>query len=697
MDQDSQTQLEVRPNNPDSEEKPEIEIFRKSDAFNSMGVIRDYIFKNFEGIFILLILISVSLINYLIYSKVAFLNFYFLPILTAGYFLGKKTAVLGAFFATLMIWVFVLVDKEKYLVQTGEFDLYFNLIVWGGFLILSAWWIGSLSERFRLELKNNKKLQSDLAREKNLLKISNDELSKHTDNLALQVAERTNELERSHRTIETLKTKVEDTLFSVMDGNVARMMIEGKLRTEKRRISVLFSDLKDFTSYSDSHPPEQVVDELNTYLNKMEKSIIKYFGHIDKYMGDGIMVEFGAPINYQMHSLMAVLAALDMQNGLKALNTDWEMRIGIATGPSVIGLFGSKRKSYSCIGDTANLASRLENICDPGGVFIDEETYTDVKPHILAAQVNNFAGQRSSDEALEKKIKKLEADLEKSPDDLDNLNALGNAFFEMKAATAAIDCFQKVLKLDPDNTKAKLGFADANLKKEEFEKIAIKGKKNRMSVYRVIGLIDNTLNRSKIPEIFYEKYNEIAPKINIPDEVILPIESIDGRVGHGKMVATIACAMADEMELSLEEKENLLIAAFLHDIGNAIIPSELLDNNRKLTPAEYEIFKKHPLESCRLIRRMGYQSESLLEMVAAHHERWNGSGYPKGLKGEEIPLGGRILAVADTFDAMTSKRLYAETWEYKSAIREIEKETQLGLYDPRCLEVLKELFGVEDQ
>jgi adenylate cyclase len=692
INQDSQTQLEVQPENESVE--TEIEILRKSDAFSSMGVLRDYIFKNFEGIFILLILVSVSLINYYIYSKVAFLNFYFLPILTAGYFLGKKTAVLGAFFATLMIWVFVLVDKENYLVQTGEFDLYFNLIVWGGFLILSAWWIGSLSERFRLELKNNKKLQNDLAIEKNLLKVSNEELNKHTDNLALQVAERTNELERSHRTIETLKTKVEDTLFSVMDGNVARMMIEGKLRTEKRRISVLFSDLKDFTSYSDTHPPEQVVDELNTYLNKMEKSIIRYFGHIDKYMGDGIMVEFGAPINYQMHSLMAVLAGLNMQVCLKELNTDWQMRIGIATGPSVIGLFGSKRKSYSCIGDTANLASRLENICDPGGVFIDEETYSDVKPYILAAQVNNFTGQRSSDEAVEKKIKKLEAELAKNPGDIDSLNALGNAYFEMKAASAAIDCYQKVLKLDPDNTKAKVGFADANLKREEFEKIAIKGKKDRMSVYRVIGLIDNALNRSKIPEVFYDKYSEIAPKINIPDEVILPIESIDGRVGHGKMVATIAYAMADVMELSLEEKENLLIAAYLHDIGNAIIPSELLDNNRKLTPTEYEIFKKHPSESCRLIRQMGYQSEALLEMVAAHHERWNGTGYPNGLKEEQIPLGGRILAVADTFDAMTSKRLYAETWEYKSAIREIEKETKLGYYDPRCLEALKELFGV---
>ena len=191
MNQDSQAQLEVQPINKHSETETEIEILGKSDAFSSMGIIRDYIFKNFEGIFILLILVSVSLINYFIYSKVAFLNFYFLPIMTAGYFLGKKTAVLGAFFATLMIWVFVLADKENYLVQTGEFDLYFNLIVWGGFLILSGWWVGSLSERFRLELKNNKKLQSDLAREKSLLKISNEELNKHTDQLALQVAERT--------------------------------------------------------------------------------------------------------------------------------------------------------------------------------------------------------------------------------------------------------------------------------------------------------------------------------------------------------------------------------------------------------------------------------------------------------------------------------------------------------------------------
>ena len=119
-----------------------------------------------------------------------------------------------------------------------------------------------------------------------------------------------------------------------------------------------------------------------------------------------------------------------------------------------------------------------------------------------------------------------------APDEVDKLNDLGSALFEMKAASSAIECFQKVLQLDPNNTKAKLGFADANLKREEFEKIAIKGKKDRMAVYRVIGLIDNMLNRSKIPESFYDKYHGVATSLNIPDDVILPIESIDGRIGH---------------------------------------------------------------------------------------------------------------------------------------------------------------------
>jgi len=327
-------------------------------------------------------------------------------------------------------------------------------------------------------------------------------------------------------------------------------------------------------------------------------------------------------------------------------------------------------------------------------IFIDEETYNDVKPYIYVTQINSFSGQRSTDNLLEKKINSLRAELEQNPGDLKMLNALGDAYFENKAASAAIKCYQDVLKLDPNNTKAKLGFADANLKAEEFEKIAIKGKKDRVAVYRVRGLIDAMKNRTKIPGSFYDKYHQVITQIKIPDDVILPIECIDGRVGHGKVTAVIAYAIADVLELSIKEKEEILIAGYLHDVGNAIIPPELLDSSRQLSASEYEIIKKHPVESVRLIKQMGYHSPSLLEIVKTHHERWDGSGYPNGLSGESITLGGRILSVADTFDAMTSKRLFAGTWEYKSAIREIEKESLSGLYDPRCFEILKGLFGV---
>ena len=74
--------------------------------------------------------------------------------------------------------------------------------------------------------------------------------------------------------------------------------------------------------------------------------------------------------------------------------------------------------------------------------------------------------------------------------------------------------------------------------------------------------------------------------------------------------------------------------------------------------------------------------------------RLNGPGYPRGLEGDAIPLGGRIQAVADSFDAMTSKRRYVETWEYKSAIREIEKDAEAGRYDPQVVAALKELLEV---
>ncbi len=120
-----------------------------------------WLLKNIEGIIILTILISVMLLNYFIYSKVAFLNFYYLPVIIGGYYLGRRLAVLGAFFTILMVWVFVLANLETYLLHSTKFDLYFNLTIWAGFLVITGWVIGQLAEKLREDLiaSNNLRLE----------------------------------------------------------------------------------------------------------------------------------------------------------------------------------------------------------------------------------------------------------------------------------------------------------------------------------------------------------------------------------------------------------------------------------------------------------------------------------------------------------------------------------------------------------
>ena len=248
-----------------------------------MEKLKKYIFDNFDSLFILLILVSVALINYYIYAKIQFLQFYYLPVMAAGYYLGRRMAVLGAFLIILMVWTFILLDPDSVQKWGNSFDHYFNLVVWGGFLILSGALVGTLSQNFKLELENSRKLADELSTEQDLLKSAKDGLAEYASQLEEKVSDRTKELETSRNIIETLKGKVEHALYSVMDATVARMMIEGDLRNEKRRISVMFSDLQGFTSYSDENPPEIVVDELNSYLQAMEQCITTYRGHIDKY------------------------------------------------------------------------------------------------------------------------------------------------------------------------------------------------------------------------------------------------------------------------------------------------------------------------------------------------------------------------------------------------------------------------------
>lgn len=133
--------------------------------------------------------------------------------------------------------------------------------------------------------------------------------------------------------------------------------------------------------------------------------------------------------------------------------------------------------------------------------------------------------------------------------------------------------------------------------------------------------------------------------------------------------------------------ELLTIGGLLHDLGKAVIPREILNKPGSLDADEREIVKRHPADGERLARASGVQDERILSLVMTHHERWNGTGYPSKLKGEDIPFLGRITAVADVFDALTSRRVYKEAYTNNRAIGTILCETQ-HKFDRRIVRVL---------
>ncbi|MCK4862817.1 MAG: HD domain-containing protein [Dehalococcoidales bacterium] len=142
--------------------------------------------------------------------------------------------------------------------------------------------------------------------------------------------------------------------------------------------------------------------------------------------------------------------------------------------------------------------------------------------------------------------------------------------------------------------------------------------------------------------------------------------------GHSQRVMEYALLAGANLSLSSEEMETLEYASILHDIGKISIDSVILNKPGSLTENEWEVIQEHPTDGANLLRGISFL-EKANELVLYHHERFDGEGYPTGLKGDALPLGARIIAVADAFDSMTTDRSYRPAMTIDQAIKELNK------------------------
>jgi response regulator RpfG family c-di-GMP phosphodiesterase len=178
--------------------------------------------------------------------------------------------------------------------------------------------------------------------------------------------------------------------------------------------------------------------------------------------------------------------------------------------------------------------------------------------------------------------------------------------------------------------------------------------------------------------------------LNVLRAMVNVIEQRDAyTAGHSKRVTEIAVATAEELSLPEEEREVISLAGPIHDLGKIGIEDNILRKPGRLSKEEYDIIKSHPEKGKLIIEPLHFLRETI-PIILHHHERHDGSGYPSGIAGEEIPLGARILSVADTFDAMTSSRAYRTARSSREAFDELTRcrGTQ---FDPEIVDLFLDM------
>jgi len=185
---------------------------------------------------------------------------------------------------------------------------------------------------------------------------------------------------------------------------------------------------------------------------------------------------------------------------------------------------------------------------------------------------------------------------------------------------------------------------------------------------RYLVLVEDITERVKAQELLE------ASKTELIERLVRAVEYRDNKTGfHVARISLYCEALGRAAGLDKEECDLLRKASPMHDIGKIGIPDSILLTSEKLTDEEFDVIKKHPFIGANILTGSDHTLIEMAEKIAlTHHEKWDGTGYPRGLKGEEIPFVGRICAVCDVFDALTSERPYKRAWSVSEAIHELD-------------------------
>uniref|UniRef100_A0A7C4VS27 Adenylate/guanylate cyclase domain-containing protein n=1 Tax=Desulfatirhabdium butyrativorans TaxID=340467 RepID=A0A7C4VS27_9BACT len=275
----------------------------------------------------------------------------------------------------------------------------------------------------------------------------------------------------SFLTEEREKRRIRQTFGLYVQDSVVEKMLKHpellRLGGEKKELTVLFSDIRGFTTLSESLPPEQLVTQLNEYLTEMTQIVLQNQGTLDKYIGDAIMAIFGAPLDDPDHARHACETALQMNERLKSLQERWikenkpplAIGIGINTGAMIVGNMGSERRfDYTVLGDNVNLASRLEGLTKMYGVtiIVSDSTWKQIGHIFWGRQLDRVRVKgKHQPVGIHEIMARKEADLETMEEAIRRFEDGIQAYMAAQWDTA-ISHFESVLALIPNDPPSTL-------------------------------------------------------------------------------------------------------------------------------------------------------------------------------------------------------------------------------------------------